>query len=99
MDTKSSDGAPGATDASGPEAMRRLWSSWVEAASGSAPGTGQTGGAGNLPFEELVANDQVLRSIDQMWNANPLRDVVPVDWAEIAHALRYAIQVTRSLRC
>ena len=32
--------------------------------------------------------DPTLRSIDQMWNANPLREVVPVDWAEIARALR-----------
>ena len=30
----------------------------------------------------------MLRSIDQMWNANPMREVVPVDWAEIARALR-----------
>ena len=31
-----------------------------------------------------------------MWNANPLREVVPVDWAEIARALR--IVWLRSLR-
>src|SRR5205823_3809688 len=28
------------------------------------------------------------RSIDQMWNANPLRAIVPLDWAEISRALR-----------
>ena len=39
-------------------------------------------------FGEALGNDPMLRSIDQMWNANPLRDVVPVDWAEIARALR-----------
>ncbi len=27
--------------------------------------------------------------IDQLWNANPLHDVIPVDWAEIARALRW----------
>ena len=37
---------------------------------------------------DVLAKDPVLRSIDLMWNANPLRDVVPVDWAEIARALR-----------
>ncbi|WP_245444735.1 alpha/beta hydrolase [Microvirga sp. KLBC 81] len=35
-----------------------------------------------------MAKDPTLRSIDRMWNANPLREVVPVDWAEIARALR-----------
>jgi polyhydroxyalkanoate synthase len=34
------------------------------------------------------AKDPVLRSVDRMWNANPMRDVVPVDWAEVARALR-----------
>ena len=39
-------------------------------------------------LEEGLAKDPTLRSIDQMWNANPLREVVPIDWAEIARALR-----------
>ncbi len=43
--------------------------------------------AAMLPTE-IPAPDSILRSIDQMWNANPLREVVPVDWAEIAAALR-----------
>ena len=30
-----------------------------------------------------------LKSIDQIWNANPLHDLVPLDWSEIAHALRF----------
>ncbi len=42
------------------------------------------------------ANNQALHAIDQVWNANPLREVVPVDWAEIARALR--IVWLRSLR-
>jgi len=37
---------------------------------------------------DFLAKDPILRSIDQMWNANPLREVVPVDWAEITRALR-----------
>jgi polyhydroxyalkanoate synthase subunit PhaC len=39
-------------------------------------------------LEEGLAKDPTLRSIDQMWNANPLREVVPIDWAEIVRALR-----------
>jgi polyhydroxyalkanoate synthase len=47
-------------------------------------------------FQRSLSQDPTLRSIDQMWNANPLRDVVPVDWSEIARALR--IVWLRSLR-
>ncbi|MBX6372917.1 MAG: class I poly(R)-hydroxyalkanoic acid synthase [Acetobacteraceae bacterium] len=35
-----------------------------------------------------LAKDPLMRSFDELWNANPLRDVVPVDWAEVAWALR-----------
>ena len=39
-------------------------------------------------FSDIIAKDPILGSIDQMWNANPLREVVPIDWAEITRALR-----------
>jgi polyhydroxyalkanoate synthase len=39
-------------------------------------------------FGEALAQNPVLSSIDNMWNANPLRDVVPVDWAGVSQALR-----------
>ena len=39
-------------------------------------------------LQESLSKDPTLRSVDQMWNANPLREVVPIDWAEIARALR-----------
>jgi polyhydroxyalkanoate synthase len=39
-------------------------------------------------LNEMLAKNAMLRSLDQMWNANPLRDVVPVDWAEVVRALR-----------
>src|SRR4051794_16481337 len=47
-------------------------------------------------LQSSLSQDSTLRSIDQMWNANPLREVVPVDWGEIARALR--IVWLRSLR-
>jgi polyhydroxyalkanoate synthase len=53
-----------------------------------------TGGIDQL--QSSLSQDPTLRTIDQMWNANPLREVVPVDWAEIARALR--IVWLRSLR-
>ena len=39
-------------------------------------------------LQQQMAVDPTLRAIDAMWNANPLREVVPVDWSEIVRALR-----------
>jgi len=47
-------------------------------------------------FQRFVTADPLLASIDRMWNANPLREVIPVDWAEAVRALR--IVWLRSLR-
>ncbi|HSK38580.1 MAG TPA: class I poly(R)-hydroxyalkanoic acid synthase [Arenibaculum sp.] len=44
--------------------------------------------AGNKQLNATLAADPLLRSIDNMWNANPFREIVPVDWAEVARALR-----------
>ena len=91
-------------NAPGPDVMLGLWASWMDrmAAPGQASaGQGKpwwqmttdaptpdvlAGGVKQL--EEGLQQDPTLRSIDQMWNANPLREVVPIDWAEIARALR-----------
>ncbi len=37
---------------------------------------------------EMLARDPALRAVEDALNANPLRQVIPVDWAEIARALR-----------
>src|SRR5215213_1211455 len=99
-------------DLPGPDVMLRLWAFWMDQMSAPAkaladPGTTWwqmttdnpasnliTGGVKQL--QSSLSQDPTLRSIDQMWNANPLREVVPVDWAEIARALR--IVWLRSLR-
>ena len=39
-------------------------------------------------FRKMLASDPLLSAIDRMWNANPLHNVIPVDWAEVARALR-----------
>src|SRR5829696_988615 len=84
----------------GPDVMLGLWASWMDQMSAPAeasPGAGKpwwqmTTDAptpdGVQQLEERLRKDPTLRSIDQMWNANPLREVVPIDWAEIARALR-----------
>ena len=37
---------------------------------------------------EMLARDPILRAAEDALNANPLHHVIPVDWAEIARALR-----------
>ena len=37
---------------------------------------------------EMLAKDPILRATEDALNANPLHQVIPVDWAEIARALR-----------
>src|SRR3954451_17315253 len=114
MDSKNPSPAWGAvTSQPGPDALLALWTSWMEAASGSGQALGSTtlGKTWNAPIppwwptvpdvaganpltagmkqlDQFLAQNPALRAIDQVWNANPLRDVVPVDWAETAHALR-----------
>jgi polyhydroxyalkanoate synthase len=105
-------GAASGARAPGPDVMLGLWASWMDQMSApaqAAAGQGKpwwqmttdapapdalTGGVKQL--EEGLSKDPTLRSIDQMWNANPLREVIPIDWAEIARALR--VVWLRSLR-
>ncbi len=37
---------------------------------------------------DWLAKDPILRASEEALNANPLHDVIPIDWAEIARALR-----------
>jgi polyhydroxyalkanoate synthase len=105
-------GAPITPDGPGPDVMLSLWASWMDQISASARAPSELGTAWwemttNNPASNLIAGgvdqlqtslsqDPTLRTVDQMWNANPLREVVPVDWAEISRALR--IVWLRSLR-
>ena len=97
-------GANPVAKAPGPDMMLGLWTSWMEVHSGSAQGWTNPGkpwwglssddlfgnmlAGGVKQLNEALAKDPLLGSIDQIWNANPLHDVVPIDWAEIARALR-----------
>ena len=93
------------TNEPSPDMMLGLWISWMEAQSGLTPDwfssnkpwwevtpdkvLGKMIAGGVKALNETLAKDPLLRSADQMWNANPLREVIPVDWAEIARALRF----------
>src|SRR3954466_11347415 len=72
------------------------WPSWVQGMAASDARTPDVLAGGVKQLEEALSKDPVLRSMDEMWNANPLREIVPIDWAEIARALR--IVWLRSLR-
>ena len=69
--------------------MTQLWTSLVQPwwqlpdlRAGDLPS------AGAKQLTEDLAHDPLMKSIEQMWNANPLHDVIPLDWAGIAWALR-----------
>ena len=44
--------------------------------------------AGLEQVKDMLDRDPLLGSIDRAWNANPLKEVIPVDWAEVVRALR-----------
>jgi polyhydroxyalkanoate synthase len=50
--------------------------------------TGDVASAGVGRLTQLLARDPMLCAMDQMWNANPLHEVIPVDWAAVVGALR-----------
>ena len=88
----------------GPEAMLAMWSAWMDHMSAAAPAAANAAGKksllvpptdasgamadGTRQIEDALSKDPTLGAIAQMWNANPLHKVVPLDWAEIARALR-----------
>jgi polyhydroxyalkanoate synthase len=51
-----------------------------------APEPGAAVGVGQIA--DALAKDPMLATVDRMWNANPLHEVIPVDWAEVVRALR-----------
>jgi hypothetical protein len=59
---------------SDPDALLRIWNDWMK--------------SGSEQLTEHFAHDPLLKSIEQMYNSNPLHDVIPLDWAGIAWAMR-----------
>jgi polyhydroxyalkanoate synthase len=87
-----------------PESIPGLWEPWLEQYYGAARDwidsdkpwwqvtpdelAGKILAGGVKQLNDILAKDPILHSIDQMWNVNPLREVLPIDWAEITRALR-----------
>ena len=90
--------------AASPEMMLGMWTSWMEQLSSTPQSPGDLAwpawdinvGTPNFAafpsdgtqLSTILSKNPLLRSLDQLWNANPLHEVVPIDWAEIAWALR-----------
>ena len=88
----------------GPEMMLGLWASWIKSVSQLVSGESALGEAsrrisldqitggllqgGVQQLGEMLAKDPILRATEEALNANPLRQVIPVDWTEIARSLR-----------
>src|SRR4051794_34867837 len=74
-----------------PEAMLASLASWTAAMPASQGASMLSDAAVAEALRQakaLIDRDPLLKSADSMWNANPMRDVIPVDWAEVARALR-----------
>ncbi len=57
-----------------------LWSTWFKKSlEGTQPPPDP---------ENLFGGDPMLATVDKMWRANPLQDVLPINWAEITRALQ-----------
>jgi polyhydroxyalkanoate synthase len=54
--------------------------------------------AGATQLTEHLAHDPLLKSIEQVWNANPLRDVIPLDCRRAARPDRGPLACRRSHR-
>ena len=93
-------GAPIAGPGMAFEPFFKMWSEWMANNMGpmtTVPGAslpwltkpGLTTGEETKPLPQgAMANDPLLSAIDQVWDANPLRNIVPLDWAEIIRALQ-----------
>ena len=77
-----------------------VWSEWMRTNMGpmtATPGasvpwlmmpgvrTGEE--AAELP-EGAVRNDPLLSTVEKLWDANPMQNVLPIDWVEITRALQ-----------
>src|SRR5918995_231745 len=87
-------------EAAAPMAPFDLWTQWLKGNVGevmAAPGTSvpwlvptgiSTGEEAESLPEGAMRNDPMLQVVEQLWNANPLQNVLPINWVEITRALQ-----------
>src|ERR671929_434471 len=83
-----------------PMAPFDLWTQWLRSTLGevtAAPGASvpwlmspgvSTGGEAEPLPEGAIRRDPLLSTVEKLWDANPLQNVLPINWAEIAGALQ-----------
>ncbi|MDQ3792283.1 MAG: hypothetical protein M3341_06510, partial [Actinomycetota bacterium] len=87
-------------EAAPPRAPFDLWTQWLRTNMGdvtappgvsvpwlATPGVPAGEAAEALP-EGAIRNDPLLQAMEQLWDAHPLRNVLPISWAEITRALQ-----------
>src|SRR5918997_3570537 len=93
-------GAPIAGPGMAFEPFFKMWSEWLANNMGpmttvpgaslpwlTKPGTTTGEEVASLP-EGAMANDPLLTAVKKISDANPLRNIIPLDWAEITRALQ-----------
>src|SRR3712207_1150156 len=88
------------TGGSAPMAPFDLWTQWLRSSLGEmtappgasvpwrmSPGVSTREEADQLP-EGAIRQDPLLATVEQLWDANPLQNVLPINWVEITRSLQ-----------
>ncbi len=88
------------SDTPSPMAPFDVWTEWMRANMGSmtatpgasvpwlmAPGVSTGEEAAALP-EGAIRHDPLLSIVEKLWDANPIQNVLPINWVEITRALQ-----------
>src|SRR5215212_454605 len=77
-----------------------LWAEWMQANMGAAtatPGASlpclmspgvSTGEETEQLQEGTIRNDPLLSTVEKLWDANPMQNILPIDWIEITRSLQ-----------
>ena len=87
-------------EAAAPMAPFDLWTQWLRSTMGdmtvtpgvtvpwlASPGVSTREEAETLP-EGATRNDPMLQVVEQLWDANPLQNLLPINWVEITRSLQ-----------
>src|ERR687890_2445916 len=88
------------SDTPNPMAPFDVWAEWMRENMGPvmatpgasvpwlmAPGVSTGEEAAELP-EGAVRSDPLLSTVEKLWDANPIQNVLPIDWIEITRSLQ-----------